>query len=200
MREVMKLHRLVLRTVIATVAAGALALAASAPASAAPALAGDTSTDAISEYSASLRDQEKIYDAYTPDGMVGIQSGFATSPVASFTWSFRGVNIKVPAGCFLNMSVQGSGLKLDRTIAGVECVGPAAIVPGLFCNWSGKYRFLDARGKQYATETTKVRSGCGQASFNIPSAKSRTMKTGQICVDFLNNGTKRGTTCMAVFK
>ena len=127
------------------------------------------------------------------------QGGFATSPVASFSWSWNGVTVNVPAGCFLNMTVQGTGLKLDGTISGVECVGPAATIPGLFCNWSGVYRFLDSSGREYARQTSAVRNGCGQASFNISGASPRTMQTGSICIDFRNNGTTRGTTCMAVF-
>lgn len=128
-----------------------------------------------------------------------LQGGFATSPVASFSWNWNGVTINVPGGCFLNMTVQGSGLKLSGTISGVECIGPAATIPGLFCNWSGVYRFLDSSGREYARQATAVRNGCGQASFNIPGASQRTMRTGSICVDFRNNGTTRGTTCMAVF-
>lgn len=127
-------------------------------------------------------------------------SGFVARPVTSFSWSLKGITINVPAGCVLGMRVVGKKLKLDKTIAYVDCIGPAAIIPGMFCNWGGEYRFLNTSGKVYAREKTKVTLGCGQASFAIPSAKSRNMKNGKICLDFINNGTKRGTACMAVFQ
>ena len=97
------------------------------------------------------------------------------------------------------MTVRGEGLTLDGTTAAVDCFGPAATVPSMFCNWSGQYRFLNAQGQMYASETTDIQVGCGQASFYIPGATPRAMQTGSICLDFRNNGFVRGTTCMAVF-
>ncbi|WP_242089765.1 hypothetical protein [Curtobacterium sp. DN_7.5] len=142
-----------------------------------------------------------VEEAADPSGSgATARGGFASRPVGSFSWSWKGATINVPAGCFLNLSVRGSGLSLTGTTAGVDCIGPAAIIPGMFCNWSGRYQFKDTSNRVYATETTAVRSGCGQASFHIPGAKKRTMRTGSICLQFRNNGVVRGTTCMAVFK
>lgn len=153
----------------------------------------------VREFERALTAASAPYDA-AADGGSNARGGCASRPVGSFSWSWKGTTINVPAGCFLNMSVRGSGLNLSGTTTGVDCIGPAAIVPGMFCNWSGRYQFKDTSDRVYATETTSVRSGCGQASFHIPGAKKRTMRAGSICVQFRNNGVVRGTTCMAVFK
>jgi len=132
------------------------------------------------------------------DGMVQPMSGFATSPVGTFQYSYGGVTINVPTGCFLNMSVFGTGLHLDSTEANVDCIGPAAIVP-LFCNWRGVYKFYNASNVLYASQTKPLHTGCGLASYPIEDATPRTMQTGSICLEFLVGGVKRATTCMAVF-
>lgn len=126
-------------------------------------------------------------------------SGFATRPIGTFTWNYQGVDINVPTGCFLNMKVNGTGTHVDSTIANVDCIGPAATVPGLFCNYRGKYIFKDSDGNEYASEETAVHEGCGQASYPIDSMSSRDLQTGSICLDLELDGNVRGTTCIAVF-
>ena len=132
------------------------------------------------------------------DPEVSIMGGFASRPVGTFSYSWKGGTINVPTGCFLNMRVHGDGLALHGTTAAVDCIGPAAIVP-LFCNYRGRYRFLDTNGKEYASRLTPLKTGCGQASYPLSDGRHMSMRTGSICLDFVVNGTTRGTTCMAVF-
>ncbi len=192
-REELMLKRVI--TKAAAVLGGTVMIGA---ATTAPASASEGLSE-VREFKRTLSAASVPYDGTGEEG-TGARGGFASRPVGSFSWSWKGTTINVPAGCFLNMSVRGSGLNLSGTTTGVDCVGPAAIIPGMFCNWSGRYQFKDTSNRVYATETTSVRSGCGQASFHIPGAKKRTMRTGSICVQFRNNGVVRGTTCMAVFK
>jgi hypothetical protein len=186
-----------------SVALGACLLfvaALASPATAAPNVAEPVADVDVHEQARKLADLSHAYDSNQAGGGNTVNGGFATSPVASFRWSYRGVTIVVPAGCFLNMSVRGSGLRVTGSTTAVECYGLAAVVPGMFCNWSGVYRFKDVNGRQYAQETTSVRSGCGQAVFNIPSVKKHTLRPGSMCVDFRNNGEVRGRTCMAIYR
>lgn len=154
----------------------------------------------VQEQARELAALERAYNANQAGKGNSINAGFASSPVASFRWSYRGVTIVVPAGCFLNMSVRGSGLRVTGSTTAVECYGLAAVVPSMFCNWRGVYRFKDVNGRQYAQETTSVRAGCGQAVFHIPSVKKHTLRPGSMCVDFKNNGDVRGRTCMAIYR
>lgn len=112
--------------------------------------AGTTAPASASAGSSEVREFERTlaaatapYDAAADAGS-NARGGFASRPVGSFSWSWKGTTINVPAGCFLNMSVRGSGLNLSGTTTGVDCVGPAAIIPGMFCNWSGRYQFKDS--------------------------------------------------------
>lgn len=132
------------------------------------------------------------------DPEAGIMGGFASRPVGKFSYSWKGGTINVPTGCFLNMRVHGDGLAMHGTTAAVECIGPAAIVP-LFCNYRGRYRFLDSNGKEYASRLTPLTTGCGQASYSLSDGRHKKMRTGSICLDFVVNGSTRATTCMAVF-
>lgn len=171
-----------------------------APATAAPLAEVPAAHVDVAEQGQEFAALQHAYGTAKDEGGNSINGGFATSPVASFRWSYRGVTIVVPAGCFLNMAVRGSGLSVTGSTTAVECYGPAAIIPGMFCNWSGVYRFKDVNGRQYAQETTSVRSGCGQAVFKIPSVKKHTLRPGSMCVDFRNNGEARGRTCMAIYR
>ena len=130
-------------------------------------------------------------------------SGFGTTPLNTFTISVGGVNITVPDGCFLSMMVHGSDKKVKSLVAGVECIGPAAIIPGLFCNSYAKFRYVDVKGKTYKTATTKVNNKCLQAEIPITTPKAiapYTAKYGNLCVDVYAGGKKKATTCVAISK
>ena len=99
-------------------------------------------------YKGSENRSEMASTAATDEPTISPRGGFATKPISSFSWSFNGVNINVPVGCFLNMRVDGKGLWLAGTFTAVECVGVAAIVPAMFCNWKGVYRFVDSNGQR----------------------------------------------------
>ena len=138
-------------------------------------------------------------------GLLGIPTpaahadGFTTRPINTFSYSFEGTEINVPTGCFLAMRVNGPGLKVESTIANVECVAIAATIPGLFCNYRGKYVFKDEEGREYGSEETELQEGCGHASYPIPSMSPRELRTGSLCLELHMDGSRRGEACISVF-
>lgn len=128
---------------------------------------------------------------------VKVASAFGSQPIGSFKYSAGGVEINVPAGCFLNHKIDGSGKYITRDFAGVDCAGPAATHPGLFCNYSYGFEYKDTNGKVYMTYKTATVNKCNTitntgANPNLP----RTLPYyGTACVSLYTSGTKRATQC-----
>lgn len=130
--------------------------------------------------------------------------GFGTSPVGTFSYSYQGISIQVPIGCWLSVSAHGAGRKITNIVAGVECIGPAAIIPGLLCNTKAQFRYTDSSGKTYLSGWSKSNPRClqAQADFRPPASISpkTASKCGQLCVDAYVNSAKRATTCVQITK
>lgn len=126
-------------------------------------------------------------------------SATGTSPIGSFNYSVGGASISVPVGCFLTHRVVGSGQSVEDDFAGVDCVGPAAVLPGFFCNWQFKFEFYNDRGTRYFDTVEPVTHSCN-TSIGVHHSPIAPFLAdcGQACVRFIVNATVRASQCHSI--
>lgn len=130
------------------------------------------------------------------------QNAFGGQPINSFSYTFGGVDITVPQGCFLNHYIDGQDRKLNRATAGVDCAGPVALHPGLFCNYKFRFDYYDTNNSRYASRTSRTVNNCDTITEGADSAYlPRTVpRYGRACVTFVVNGTDRATQCHSIVR
>jgi hypothetical protein len=122
-----------------------------------------------------------------------------TSPISSFGYSYGGINISVPTGCFLTLGVKynekTAGIQTVK--AGTDCIGLMAMNPWWFCNSKMQWRFYDTEGRRYYTWTTRTNTRC-RTSLLWVMPQSVVGKYGKVCARFYVAGTKRKTVCKSI--
>ncbi|WP_055698491.1 hypothetical protein [Streptomyces silaceus] len=133
-----------------------------------------------------------------PDGAV--RSATGSTALGVFTYSHGGVTIKVPSGCFLTHSVKGSGKKVSSQLAGVDCVGPAAL-GSRFCNARLEFHYADTAGKTYKIKRGPLRTKCYTGTFPTYKIGAHTLpKYGKACAQLFINGSRKAVQCHFITK
>jgi hypothetical protein len=123
----------------------------------------------------------------------------ASSAMGTFTYQAGPVTIKVPSGCFLTVSMKydESNAGIGTTRAGTDCVGPAAILPRLFCNRKMTFSYYNNDNKRYFFWASQVSTNCKTfTSYEVPYSVRG--QYGKMCARFYVAGTHRKTTCIQV--
>lgn len=138
--------------------------------------------------------------AANPAEAAGTGSGtaFGTEPIGSFSFSFEGLTINVPAGCFLTHYIQGDGLKADQENAGTDCTG-AGYWFGGFCNWRIDFKYYDDHNNLYYNHEGLTISRCDYNTFG-PMDNHRVLRAGRSCAVFYVAGKERARQCHNILK
>ncbi len=129
----------------------------------------------------------------TADPVVSIMSAFGTAPVHTFSYSWGGATISVPAGCLFNHAIHGSGNYVQRHIVGTDCIGPGYWWGG-FCNYQFRIRYYSTSNQNYSTYTSPLTSRCDyntSYTFN----QNLNFRTGYACAILVINGAERARQC-----
>lgn len=138
----------------------------------------------------------------TGSGLIGPASAIGSAAIGQFKYTFGGVTIDVPSGCFLTHVMKGKGRNIKDQYAGVDCFGLAALHNSRFCN----YRFdfvLRKDGKNYKRFTGKTHdTSCKTQlrTYTNPKVPYVAKHPGQGCAIFYVNGKKRAEQCHGITK
>ncbi|MFG2512106.1 hypothetical protein [Streptomyces sp. NPDC048584] len=125
-------------------------------------------------------------------------SATGSSAIGSFTYEVRGAAVKIPVGCFLTHAVKGSGKRITKQFAGVDCVGVAATF-SKFCNWRIDFAYADTDNKTYKTSRGATHAECAGAPLR--HAAPQTLPTyGKACAKLHINGKLRAAQCHYIKK
>ncbi|WP_437747019.1 hypothetical protein WME73_19965 [Sorangium sp. So ce302] len=131
-----------------------------------------------------------------PSSRFSVRSAAGSAAVQTFSYTIGGATINVPTGCALTHVIKGSGRKIRDQIAGVDCVGPAALL-SRFCNARIEFHYADTSGKTYRITRGPLHTTCKVGTvptFNIK--KDRTLpKYGKACAQLFVNGKRRAVQC-----
>ncbi|WP_327719450.1 hypothetical protein OG381_31740 [Streptomyces sp. NBC_00490] len=131
-------------------------------------------------------------------GGVARASATGTTAIGTFDYDLRGAGVKVPVGCFLTHSIDGSGKRITSQLAGVDCMGLAATF-SKFCNWRIDFTYADTGNRTYKTARGKTHTECRRDPLRRNSAQTLP-KYGKACARFYVNGKLRATQCHFITK
>ncbi|MEU6146100.1 hypothetical protein ABZ848_37875 [Streptomyces sp. NPDC047081] len=121
-----------------------------------------------------------------------------SAAVGTFSYDLHGAGVKVPVGCFLTHSIDGSGKRITAQKAGVDCVGLAAAFSE-FCNWRIDFTYADMNNRTYKVSRGKTHPECKGDPLRRNSAQTLP-KYGKACARFYVNGKLRATQCHFITK
>ncbi|GAA3788246.1 hypothetical protein GCM10022403_023400 [Streptomyces coacervatus] len=128
------------------------------------------------------------------------RSATGSGAVDSFSYTVGGATINVPTGCFLTHSIKGSGKKISSQIAGVDCVGLAAIGTR-FCNTRLEFHYADTAGKTYKIMRGPLNTTCKTGTVPTYKIGARELpKYGKACAQLFVNGKRRAVQCHFITK
>jgi len=125
-------------------------------------------------------------------------SATGSTPIGTFDYDLRGAGVKVPVGCFLTHSIDGSGRRIKSQLAGVDCMGLAATF-SKFCNWRIDFAFADTDNRTYRTSRGATHLECRGNPLRRASAQTLP-KYGKACAKFYVNGKLRAVQCHFITK
>lgn len=136
-----------------------------------------------------------------PGSEFRVRSAGGSTAVETFSYTIGGATINVPTGCFLTHVIKGSGRKITNQIAGVDCVGPAALV-SRFCNVRLEFHYADTSGKTYRIKRGPLHTTCKVGTVpTFKIGKDRTLpKHGKACAQLFVNGSRRAVQCHFITK
>ncbi|WP_406722349.1 hypothetical protein OG968_10955 [Streptomyces althioticus] len=120
-------------------------------------------------------------------------SATGSTALGTFTYEVRGTTVKVPVGCFLTHSIEGSGKKIESQMAGVDCIGVAATF-SRFCNWRIDFAYADTDNRTYRVSRGATRPKCEGAPL-WRAAPQTLPHYGKACARLFVNGKSRATQC-----
>ncbi|MEV7409992.1 hypothetical protein AB0O04_19250 [Streptomyces althioticus] len=120
-------------------------------------------------------------------------SATGSTALGTFTYEVRGTTVKVPVGCFLTHSIEGSGKKIESQMAGVDCIGVAATF-SRFCNWRIDFAYADTDNRTYRVSRGATRPKCEGAPLRR-AAPQTLPHYGKACARLFVNGKSRATQC-----
>ncbi|WP_228978550.1 hypothetical protein [Streptomyces sp. DH12] len=163
-----------------------------------PASAFDgTDTDIPSDYSG-----EEFTDDLVIEDVPGDPEGWTTrgaagsSPIETFQYQVGGLTISIPTGCALTHVIKGDGKRITNQMAGVDCVGPSALL-AKFCNTRLEFHYANTAGKTYKIKRGPLNSPCRSGTVNsLNVAADHTLAHyGKACAQLFVNGKRRAVQC-----
>ncbi|MFA3874736.1 hypothetical protein ABS735_13740 [Streptomyces sp. MMCC 100] len=125
-------------------------------------------------------------------------SATGSTALGTFDYDLRGAGIRVPVGCFLTHTIEGSGKRITSQFAGVDCAGLAATF-SKFCNWRIDFSYADTDNRTYRTSRGATHTECkGNPMRHVAP---QTLPTyGKACAKFHVNGKLRAVQCHYITK
>ncbi|MBP5878505.1 hypothetical protein F3K20_30975 [Streptomyces scabiei] len=120
-------------------------------------------------------------------------SATGSTAVGTFDYDVRGVGVRVPVGCFLTHTMDGSGRRITGQSAGVDCAGLAATF-SRFCNWRIDFAYADTDNRTYRTSRGATHAECRGNPLRR-AVPQRLPKFGKACAKFHVNGKLRAVQC-----
>ncbi|GAA4795523.1 hypothetical protein GCM10023329_55220 [Streptomyces sanyensis] len=129
------------------------------------------------------------------------RSAAGSTAIGSFSYSVGGTTISIPTGCFMTHSIKGSGKRINRQIAGVDCVGPS-VFASRFCNTRFEFHYADTRGKTYKIQRGPLLTKCHTGTVPVYTfSKAHTLpKYGKACAQLFVNGSRKAVQCHYITK
>ncbi|RII13342.1 hypothetical protein DSC45_23620 [Streptomyces sp. YIM 130001] len=107
-------------------------------------------------------------------------SATGSTVIGSFNYTWNGVSVKIPTGCFFTHTVKGKGKKITNQFAGADCAGVGAFTK--FCNWRIDFAYAGTNGKTYKTSKGATHNSCKTAGTNLRHNAPQTLKKyGKAC-------------------
>lgn len=125
-------------------------------------------------------------------------SATGSTAVGTFDYDLRGAGVKVPVGCFLTHSIDGSGKRITAQLAGVDCAG-LAVTFTKFCNWRIDFSYADTDNRTYKVSRGKTHMECKGNPLRRNAAQTLP-KYGKACARFYVNGKLRAVQCHFITK
>lgn len=139
--------------------------------------------------------------AVKPAATVKPMTAIGFQPLGSIQYSWQGVTVEVPTGCFLGHTIKGDGRKLAQEWTSWDCSPPAssflAVNPNM-CNPRYDFIYKDMNGKIYSRLSSGNRYlGCwGATGPTFTAPNNRTLpKYGSACAALYLNGQYKGQQC-----
>ncbi len=123
-------------------------------------------------------------------------SAIGVAPVTSFTYSFQGVTVKVPVGCFLTHKIRGDDRVVTAERAGVDCAG-AGLWSGGFCNSRIDLQYYDVYNRIYLTNPGRTDNSCIYDPLRDGPARVLP-RFGKACAVLYVNGVARARQCHSI--
>lgn len=86
-------------------------------------------------------------------------TAYGSTPVNSFGYSYQGLSLRVPIGCFRTHVVRGDRTVIAAERAGVDCAG-AGVWGGGFCNTRIDFAYDDTDNRRYLVDTGATDNRC----------------------------------------
>ncbi|MFE0777821.1 hypothetical protein [Streptomyces sp. NPDC058861] len=124
------------------------------------------------------------------------RSAYGSSPIQTFEYQIGGFTLSIPTGCALTHGITGSGRTISRQIAGVDCVGPTALV-AKFCNTRLEFHYANTSNKTYKIVRGPLNTTCRTGTVNTYTvSKQHTLPHyGKGCAQLFVNGVRRAVQC-----
>ncbi|MFJ6075680.1 hypothetical protein ACIQFU_33435 [Streptomyces sp. NPDC093065] len=125
-------------------------------------------------------------------------SATGSTALGTFDYDLRGAGIRVPVGCFLTHTVEGSGKRITSQFAGVDCAGLAATF-SKFCNWRIDFSCADTDNRTYRTSRGATHAECDGSPMRHVAPQTLPAY-GKACAKFHVNGKLRAVQCHYITK
>ena len=122
-----------------------------------------------------------------------------SAPISSFGYSYGGISIAIPTGCFLSIAMKYNEKTagVQKLNAGTDCIGVLAAHPWWFCNSKMSFTFYDTQGRKYYKWTSRVNTRC-RTSLLVTVPQSVAGRYGKMCVRLYVDGDMRKKSCKSI--
>jgi hypothetical protein len=126
------------------------------------------------------------------------KSATGSVAIATFTYQFNGLTIKIPTGCFFTHTIKGANTRVTYQAAGTDCAGPASFGPG-FCNYRIDFIYYDLKGKHYLTHRGLTQLKCEVYTlWKDPAGNWSIPHYGKACATLTVHNKERARQCHAI--
>ncbi|MCK8678446.1 hypothetical protein [Streptomyces lichenis] len=157
----------------------------------------DEGTDIPSDYSGEEFADDLVIEDHPgdPEGP-RTRSAYGSSPIETFQYQVGGLTISIPTGCALTHGISDDGRRITNQIAGVDCLGPSALL-AKFCNTRLEFHYANTAGKTYRIVRGPLNTTCRTGTVNTYKiGMDHTLPHyGKACAQMFVNGKRRAVTC-----
>ena len=134
-----------------------------------------------------------------PQTAVARPTAYGSTPIGSFGYSWGGVTINVPVGCFFTHTIRGDGRRITNENAGTDCSGIGWWTSG-FCNWRIDFIYYDTNNRHYLTHSGPTHNKCAVSTFRKDGRDWTVPRYGRSCATFSVNGRERARQCHSIIR